>query len=80
MIVCSNEIKNLNIFILGPGFTKTKTHFETLKAGKLAGKNFKRVKNFLKSKQTGTTFKEIFTIFKNITPHKKRRCSYKKSP
>ena len=59
-----DEIKNLNIFILGPGFTKTKTHFETLKAGKLAGKNFKRVKNFLKSKQTGTTFKEIFNSIK----------------
>ena len=40
-----DEIKNLNIFILGPGFTKTKTHFETLKAGKLAGKILK-VKNF----------------------------------
>ena len=36
-----DEIKNLNIFILGPGFTKTKTHFETLKAGKLAGKILK---------------------------------------
>ena len=54
-----DENKNLNCFIVGPGFTKTKTHFETIKAGKKAGKNFLRVKNFMK-KETGTSMQDIF--------------------
>ena len=35
-----DENKNLNCFIVGPGFTKTKTHFETIKAGKKQEKIF----------------------------------------
>jgi short-subunit dehydrogenase len=54
-----DENKNLNIFIIGPGFTKTKTHFETIKAGKKSGRNFHVVKKFLKSNK-GTSFKDIF--------------------
>ena len=42
-----DEYKNLNTFIIGPGFTKT-THLETIRAGK-AGLNYLRVKKFLKS-------------------------------
>ena len=55
-----DEYKNINIFIIGPGFTKTKTHFETIAAGKKAGKNFLRVKKFLKSSETGTSYSKIF--------------------
>ena len=55
-----DEYKNLNTFIIGPGFTKTKTHLETIKAGKKAGKNYLRVKKFLKSPNQGTSFKKIY--------------------
>jgi len=56
-----DENKDLNIFILGPGFTKTKTHLQTLKAGPLkAGSNYFRVKKFWHSSNQGTSFKEIF--------------------
>jgi len=55
-----DEYKNLNTFIIGPGFTKTKTHLETIKAGKKAGKNYLRVKKFLKSSNQGTSFKKIY--------------------
>ena len=55
-----DEYKNINTFIIGPGFTKTKTHLETLKAGKKAGKNYLRVKKFLKSSNQGTSFKKIY--------------------
>ena len=59
-----DEYKNINTFIIGPGFTKTKTHIETLKAGKKAGSNYLRVKKFLKSKNTGTPFIKIFECIK----------------
>jgi len=39
-----DETEDLNIFIVGPGFVKTKTHFETLRAGEKAESNFERVK------------------------------------
>jgi NAD(P)-dependent dehydrogenase (short-subunit alcohol dehydrogenase family) len=55
-----DEYKNLNTFIIGPGFTKTKTHLETIKAGKKAGTNYLRVKKFLKSSNQGTSFKKIY--------------------
>lgn len=55
-----DEDKYLNIFIIGPGFTKTKTHLETIQAGKLAGKNLNKVKNFLNSKNPGTSFQKIY--------------------
>lgn len=55
-----DEYKSLNTFIIGPGFTKTKTHLETIKAGKKAGKNYLRVKKFLKSSNQGTSFKKIY--------------------
>ena len=55
-----DEYKNLNTFIVGPGFTKTKTHLETIKAGKKAGINYLKVKKFLKSSDQGTSFKKIY--------------------
>ncbi len=55
-----DEYKNMNTFIIGPGFTKTKTHLETIKAGRKAGSNYYRVKKFLKSSNQGTSFKKIY--------------------
>lgn len=59
-----DENKDLNISIIGPGFTKTKTHLETIKAGVKAGKNLYRVKKFLSSNLQGTSFKKIFDCIK----------------
>ena len=55
-----DENKDLNIFILGPGFTRTKTHLETLKAGKKAESNYLKVKKFWSSGKQGTDFKKIY--------------------
>jgi len=55
-----DENKDLNIFIIGPGFTKTKGHLETLKAGAKAGKHYYTVKKFWESGNQGTSFKKIF--------------------
>jgi len=55
-----DENKDLNIFIVGPGFVRTKTHFETIRAGKNAGGNCYRVKAFLDSGDPGTPFRKIY--------------------
>lgn len=55
-----DENKDLNVFIVGPGFVRTKTHFETIKAGKNAGVNYCRVKEFLDSDSPGTPIKKIY--------------------
>jgi NAD(P)-dependent dehydrogenase (short-subunit alcohol dehydrogenase family) len=55
-----DENPDLNIFIVGPGFVRTKTHLETLNAGKLAGDNYERVKNFCESDDPGTSIEKIY--------------------
>ena len=55
-----DEADDLNIFIVGPGFVKTKTHFETLKAGAKAELNLERVRQFMESESTGTAFEDIY--------------------
>ena len=55
-----DEAEDVNIFILGPGFVKTKTHFETLKAGAKAESNLERVRQFMESKDSGTKFEDIY--------------------
>jgi NAD(P)-dependent dehydrogenase (short-subunit alcohol dehydrogenase family) len=55
-----DETEDLNIFIVGPGFVKTKTHFETLRAGEKAESNFGRVKEFMDSNDKGTSFEDIY--------------------
>lgn len=55
-----DEAEDVNAFIVGPGFVKTKTHFETLKAGKKSEDNLERVKAFLDSGDTGTSFEDIY--------------------
>ena len=59
-----DETEDLNVFILGPGFVKTKTHLETLRAGSAAGENFKRVIDFLESEDEGTSMQEIYECMK----------------
>ena len=44
----NDEAPDLNVFIVGPGFVKTKNHNETIKAGIKAGENYHRVKAFFR--------------------------------
>jgi len=55
-----DEYEDINICILGPGFVKTKTHYETLRAGSRAESNYERVNAFLNSSDTGTSFEKIY--------------------
>lgn len=66
-----SEYENLKIQILGPGFVRTKTHLETLNAGRAAGKNYKRVKEFVKSGEQGTDFEDIFSVLNWIDAKEK---------
>ncbi len=55
-----DEAEDVNIFILGPGFVKTKTHYETLRAGAKAENNLMRVESFMASSGGGTSFEDIY--------------------
>jgi len=55
-----DEVDDVNIFIIGPGFVKTKTHFETIRAGAKAETNLDRVRQFLESSDSGTKFEDIY--------------------
>lgn len=53
-----NEEKQLNIFIIGPGFVRTRIHEETLKAGAGAGPGLAKTMEFMKSE--GTAMDDIY--------------------
>ena len=54
------ENNDLNIFIIGPGITKTKMHYETLDAGReKAGLNYDKTAEFMESGE-GTSMDDIF--------------------
>jgi NAD(P)-dependent dehydrogenase (short-subunit alcohol dehydrogenase family) len=55
-----DEYEDIKIFILGPGFVKTKTHYETIRAGLKAESNYERVSTFIKSAEVGTSFEKIY--------------------
>lgn len=55
-----DEAEDVNAFILGPGFVKTKTHYETLRAGAKAESNLDRVEKFMASSGNGTSFEDIY--------------------
>jgi len=55
-----DETDDINIFILGPGFVRTKTHYETLLAGSRAEGNLRRVREFMESGNQGTSFEDIY--------------------
>ena len=56
-----SETKSLNTFIIGPGMTKTKMHYETLNEGKeKAGEaNYNKTAEFMKN-EDGTSMEDIF--------------------
>ncbi|MCX5696378.1 MAG: SDR family oxidoreductase [Candidatus Omnitrophica bacterium] len=55
-----DENKDLNVFIIGPGWVRTKIHAQTLKSRLGAGTNYERTREFLKSGDPGTDYQDIY--------------------
>jgi NAD(P)-dependent dehydrogenase (short-subunit alcohol dehydrogenase family) len=53
-----DEAPDLNVFVLGPGFVRTKIHDETLRSGESAGGNLAKTHEFLAT--PGTSHDDIF--------------------
>lgn len=53
------ENSDLNMFIVGPGWTKTKIHDQILNARSVASKKFAETKDFMETKE-GTSIPEVF--------------------
>lgn len=53
-----DEEPDLNVFIIGPGFVKTRIHDQTLSAGTAAGSGYARTQDFLKT--PGTSMDDIY--------------------
>jgi NADP-dependent 3-hydroxy acid dehydrogenase YdfG len=58
--VLDAENKDLNVFILGPGFVRTKIHQQTLDHPREAGQNYERTVQFLRPDNPGTSFDDIY--------------------
>jgi NAD(P)-dependent dehydrogenase (short-subunit alcohol dehydrogenase family) len=54
------ESADTSFFIIGPGIVRTKIHEETLKANARAGANHRRVIDFLRSSNAGTSHDDIY--------------------
>jgi len=55
------ESTDTNFFIIGPGIVRTKIHEETLKADTRAGANHRRVTEFLRSSDAGTSHDDVYS-------------------
>ena len=55
-----NEVQDLNAFIVGPGWVRTRIHEQTLENAATAGKNHERTSEFLKSGSPGTPMDDIY--------------------
>ncbi len=55
-----DENKDLNVFIIGPGWVKTKILGQTLNNRKNAGEIYRRTLDFLKSEKSGTSHEDIY--------------------
>lgn len=55
-----DECPDLNAFIVGPGWVRTKIHEETLASGARAGENLERTRRFLESGESGTAHDTIY--------------------
>lgn len=53
-----DEAPDLNVFVLGPGYVRTKIHDETLRSGGRAGRNLEKTLEFLKG--DGTSHEDIY--------------------
>ena len=50
-----DEMPDLNVFIVGTGWVRTKIHDQTLRAGRRAGLNLERTQTFLREGTAGTS-------------------------
>jgi len=64
--IIHEEYEDVKIQIIGPGYVRTKTHLETLKAGEKAGMAYEVVKAFLASDDPGTSFEDIYKCLRWI--------------
>jgi len=64
MVECLELEEDAKFIILGPGTVKTKIQNQTIGAGKSAGENHKRVKEFMKSGK-GTSHDELYAFVKH---------------
>jgi len=55
-----DENRDLNVFIIGPGWVRTKIHAQTLNSRSSAGNNYERTLDFLRSKKPGTAYQDIY--------------------
>ena len=58
------ESADTSFFIIGPGIVRTKIHRQTLGAKARSGDNYRKVTDFLKSDQPGTSHDEIYACLK----------------
>lgn len=56
-----DETEDANIFIVGPGYVRTRIHDETLRAGAAAGGALGKTKDFLDRGESGTSLDEIYS-------------------
>jgi len=55
-----DENKDLNVFIVGPGFVRTKIHQQTLNHPSAAGPNYQKTVEFLRPDNPDTSFDDIY--------------------
>jgi NADP-dependent 3-hydroxy acid dehydrogenase YdfG len=55
-----DENKDLNVFIIGPGWVRTKIHKQTLDNALSAGQNYNRTVEFLQTEFPGTSTRDIY--------------------
>ncbi len=55
-----DENKDLNVFIVGPGWVRTKIHAQTLASRSRAGSSYKKTLEFLRSNDPGTNCRDIY--------------------
>jgi NAD(P)-dependent dehydrogenase (short-subunit alcohol dehydrogenase family) len=56
----ADENPDLNVFILGPGFVRTKIHQQTLNSRAAAGNNYEKTIRFLTADDPGTSHDDIY--------------------
>lgn len=55
----ASEYQSAKVFIIGPGFMRTKIHHETIRAGKSAGQNLAKTNRFLETE--GTSIADLYS-------------------
>lgn len=59
-----DEYDDINVFIIGPGWVRTKMHNQTLKNSLSAGENYEKTVEFINSSYEGTSSDDIYHCIK----------------